>query len=53
LAICRAAVEAHGGKIRVDESEGGGATFRFTLPLGDSEAAAERIATGSAAVDRS
>jgi two-component system sensor histidine kinase KdpD len=32
LALCRAIVEAHGGSIRVDETEGGGATFVFTLP---------------------
>ena len=39
LAICRAIVEAHGGRIRVDASprQGaapGGACFSFTLPLG-------------------
>ncbi|HEX9081806.1 MAG TPA: ATP-binding protein [Holophagaceae bacterium] len=33
LAICRAIVEAHGGRIRVEEAPGGGAAFRFTLPL--------------------
>lgn len=31
LAICRAAVEAHGGRIRVDRPPLGGAAFRFTL----------------------
>ena len=31
LVICRAAVEAHGGRIRAEDSPGGGATFRFTL----------------------
>jgi K+-sensing histidine kinase KdpD len=35
LAICRGLVEAHGGKIWVEESKGGGAEFRFMLPLND------------------
>jgi two-component system sensor histidine kinase KdpD len=34
LAICRAIVEAHGGKIRAAASASGGAAFVFTLPLG-------------------
>jgi PAS domain S-box-containing protein len=33
LAISRALVEAHGGKLWVDLHNGPGATFRFTLPL--------------------
>ncbi|GAB4574227.1 MAG: hypothetical protein Kow0077_19700 [Anaerolineae bacterium] len=33
LSFCKLAVEAHGGKIWVDEGENGGAAFRFTLPL--------------------
>jgi two-component system sensor histidine kinase KdpD len=31
LAICRTIIEAHGGKIWVENREGGGAVFRFTL----------------------
>jgi two-component system sensor histidine kinase KdpD len=33
LAICRAIVQVHGGRIWVEEVPGGGAAFRFTLPL--------------------
>lgn len=33
LTICRAIVSAHGGKIWALNRAGGGATFRFTLPL--------------------
>jgi two-component system sensor kinase FixL len=32
LSICRTIVEAHGGRIRAEAAEGGGALFRFTLP---------------------
>ena len=34
LAICRAVVGAHGGRIWAENRPGGGAVFRFTLPLG-------------------
>jgi two-component system, OmpR family, sensor histidine kinase KdpD len=33
LAICRAIAAAHGGSIRVERREGGGARFVFSLPL--------------------
>jgi two-component system sensor histidine kinase KdpD len=34
LSICRAIVEAHGGKIRAERPARGGARFIFSLPLG-------------------
>jgi two-component system sensor histidine kinase KdpD len=34
LAICRAIIESHHGKISAAQRPGGGATFTFTLPLG-------------------
>lgn len=33
LAICRGMIAAHGGRVWVEPIEGGGASFRFTLPL--------------------
>ncbi|MDB5853985.1 MAG: kdpD [Herminiimonas sp.] len=41
LAICRAIVKAHGGEIHAQARAGGGACFRFTLPLGTPPAAPE------------
>src|SRR5262249_28923387 len=35
LAVARAIVEAHGGRIWAENRPGGGAAFRFTLPLGE------------------
>jgi len=35
LTICRGIVNAHGGRIWVEPRDGGGASFRFTLPLHD------------------
>jgi two-component system sensor histidine kinase KdpD len=37
LAVARGLVEAHGGKIWVENREDGGAKFAFTLPLSDAE----------------
>jgi two-component system sensor histidine kinase KdpD len=33
LTICRAILAAHGGRIWVEKREGGGASFRFALPI--------------------
>src|SRR5277367_405459 len=41
LAICRAIVESHQGKIVASHRPGGGAIFTFTLPLGHPPPAAE------------
>jgi two-component system sensor histidine kinase KdpD len=35
LAICRAIVDAHGGRMRAYNNEGGGACFELGLPLGE------------------
>jgi PAS domain S-box-containing protein len=35
LAFCRLAVEAHGGRIWVENVPGSGACFKFTLPMAD------------------
>jgi two-component system sensor histidine kinase KdpD len=39
LAICRAIVESHGGRITGQNRHGGGALFTLSLPLGDPPAA--------------
>ena len=43
LAICRAIVEAHGGKIWAENRAGGGAAFRFTLPLKGEKPVTEQL----------
>jgi two-component system sensor histidine kinase KdpD len=35
LAICKAIVEAHEGRIWAENRQNGGARFAFTLPLGN------------------
>jgi signal transduction histidine kinase len=37
LTFCRLAIEAHGGKIWVENGPEGGAAFTFTLPLATSD----------------
>ncbi|MBI3437673.1 MAG: PAS domain S-box protein, partial [Proteobacteria bacterium] len=39
LSICRTIIEAHGGRIWSDDNPGGGAIFRFTVPLAREEEA--------------
>ncbi len=47
LAIVRALVEAHGGTIRVEDAQSGGALFSFTLPIYATQSAtAERRMAG-------
>ena len=41
LAICRGIVEAHGGRLRVETTPGGGATFLLTLPVSPRRAPVE------------
>lgn len=33
LSICRAIIEAHGGRIWVENRSGGGAAFKFVIPI--------------------
>ena len=39
LAISRTIIEAHGGRIWAENKAGGGAAFRFTLPIAEEAAA--------------
>jgi two-component system sensor histidine kinase KdpD len=41
LAICNGIIEAHGGRIWVEDRPGGGANFRFTLPAATAPATKE------------
>jgi len=41
LAICRAALVAHGGTLIASRREGGGAVFRMTLPVPEGKDASE------------
>ncbi|HEU4985401.1 MAG TPA: HAMP domain-containing sensor histidine kinase, partial [Nitrososphaera sp.] len=45
LFICKAIVEAHGGKISAYNNGDGGATFRVELPVSDKAQVAEKVAT--------
>jgi two-component system sensor histidine kinase KdpD len=45
LAICRAILTAHGGRIWAENREGGGARFRFFLPLEDTAPSVDEKAT--------
>jgi two-component system sensor histidine kinase KdpD len=47
LAICRAIIESHQGKISASQRPGGGAIFTFTLPLGTPPPAVEPEAQAS------
>lgn len=48
LSICRAIVEAHGGRIEAVNPPGGGAEVRFTLPLGSPPAIEPEAGTDAA-----
>jgi two-component system sensor histidine kinase KdpD len=37
LTICRGIIEAHGGRIWAENRSGGGAVFRFAIPLSDEQ----------------
>jgi two-component system sensor histidine kinase KdpD len=41
LAICNGIIEAHGGRIWVEDRPGGGASFRFTVPAATAPATKE------------
>ena len=39
LSISRTIIEAHGGRLWAENGDGGGAAFRFTLPIAEGAAA--------------
>jgi two-component system sensor histidine kinase KdpD len=49
LTICQGVVRAHGGHIWVEERAGGGASFRFTLPLDDAKPSGRAASASPAA----
>jgi signal transduction histidine kinase len=46
LAIVKDIVDAHGGRVTVESEPGSGTTFRFTLPVADSESQPQATAEG-------
>lgn len=53
LMISRTLVESHGGQLRHLRPRGGGATFRFTLPIADAPSAASPSAPSASAASPS
>jgi len=49
LSISRSLIEAHGGRLWAENSEGGGASLRFTLPV--AQIPARNVATPSGEVE--
>ncbi len=45
LAVCQGIINAHGGRIEVDDAPGGGALFRLVLPLDSRQAPPARSVT--------
>lgn len=53
LNICRTIAEVHGGRIRVEDTEGGGTTFAFRVPVAlESDIAKKREREEKAAAER-